>query len=563
MSNQRVGQLIKLTKVAFTKGEGQPLKLSGGGSSKQSKLFERGFNFNDMGIGGLDKEFYDIFRRAFGSRVFPPDVIRKMGLNHVRGMLLYGPPGCGKTLIARKIGKALNAKEPKVVNGPEVLNKYVGGAEEKIRELFKDAEKDQAELGDNSDLHIIIFDEIDAICKQRGSTNDGTGVHDSIVNQLLTKIDGVESLNNVLIIGMTNRKDMLDEAILRPGRLEVHVEIGLPNTEGRVQILNIHTANMRANGFLGSDVNIEDIAVRVKNYTGAEIEALVKAAASYAMERVIDMKALKIKEGAKMITTQADFLRAISDVVPKFGAKTADLESAYRLGIIKYGSNYDKLTTTLRQLVAQVRDSARTQLMSVLLQGDSGVGKTALACLLAKESGYPFVKLITGEDLLGLGESGRASKIISAFDDAHKSSLSVVIIDGIETLLEYVPIGPRFDNKVLQALLVLVKRVPSMIGRKILVIGTTNMGPEISAMGLQKAFIVNLTVPHISSPEEVKAVLQGSDYIISELDMETISTFVVEPIPIKRLLLLLEMAADDKKVVEADRFIQCLMGTGH
>merc|ERR1719502_1316983 len=94
-------------------------------------------------------------------------------------------------------------------------------------------------------LHIIIFDEFDAICKARGATSDNTGVHDSIVNQLLAKIDGVESLNNILIIGMTNRKDMIDEAILRPGRLEVHVEIGLPDTDGRLAILNIHTAKMR------------------------------------------------------------------------------------------------------------------------------------------------------------------------------------------------------------------------------------------------------------------------------------------------------------------------------
>ena len=152
----------------------------------------------------------------------------------------YGPPGCGKTLIARQIGKVLNAREPKIVNGPEVLDKYVGGSQEKIRALFVDAEKEQAEMGgrekgdlnrhlmppliicthiirctDASMLHIIIFDEMDAIMRSRGSTGDNTGVSDSIVNQLLSKIDGVDSLNNILIIGMTNRKDLIDEAILR------------------------------------------------------------------------------------------------------------------------------------------------------------------------------------------------------------------------------------------------------------------------------------------------------------------------------------------------------------
>lgn len=95
----------------------------------------------------------------------------------------------------------LNAKEPKIVNGPEILNKFVGASEENVRELFKDAERDQAEKGENSELHVIIMDEIDAICKQRGSVSSGTGVHDTVVNQLLTKIDGVDSLNNILLIG--------------------------------------------------------------------------------------------------------------------------------------------------------------------------------------------------------------------------------------------------------------------------------------------------------------------------------------------------------------------------
>lgn len=133
----------------------------------------------------------------------------------------------------------LNGKEPKVVNGPEVLNKFVGASEENVRKLFEDAEKDQAAHGNQSELHVIIFDEIDAICKSRGSVRDGSGVHDTVVNQLLTKIDGVDALNNILLIGMTNRKDMLDEALLRPGRLEVQVEIGLPDEKGRVQILTV------------------------------------------------------------------------------------------------------------------------------------------------------------------------------------------------------------------------------------------------------------------------------------------------------------------------------------
>merc|ERR1719262_1852629 len=175
-------------------------------------------------------------------------------------MLLYGPPGTGKTLLGRQIGKYLNAREPKIINGPEVLNKYVGQSEENIRKLFEDAEKEYKQEGDASQLHIVIFDEIDAICKTRGTRSDSTGVSDSIVNQLLSKIDGVDALNNILLIGMTNRKDLIDEALLRPGRLEVHVEISLPDEKGRVEILNIHTKSMREKQYLMPDVSLPDLA---------------------------------------------------------------------------------------------------------------------------------------------------------------------------------------------------------------------------------------------------------------------------------------------------------------
>eukprot|EP00163_Fabomonas_tropica_P005021 TRINITY_DN1447_c0_g2_i2.p1 TRINITY_DN1447_c0_g2~~TRINITY_DN1447_c0_g2_i2.p1 ORF type:complete len:326 (+),score=69.20 TRINITY_DN1447_c0_g2_i2:824-1801(+) len=202
------GQLLNATTVDL--GSGNPaIRIEGSAKARRSKqIFVTGFNFSDMGIGGLDEQFSQIFRRAFASRIFPSAVVQKLGINHVRGILLHGPPGTGKTLIARQIGKMLQAREPKVVNGPEILNKYVGQSEENIRNLFKDAEAEYHERGEDSDLHIIIFDEIDAICKQRGTAGGSTGVHDTVVNQLLSKMDGVDSLNNILVIGMTNRKGM-------------------------------------------------------------------------------------------------------------------------------------------------------------------------------------------------------------------------------------------------------------------------------------------------------------------------------------------------------------------
>lgn len=137
------GILMSETEISFTKTEGSPLNLKASKKRAAANAIVRpDFNFSDMGIGGLDDEFQIMFRRAFASRIFPPGLVEQLGINHVKGILLYGPPGTGKTLMARQIGKMLNAREPKIVNGPEVLNKFVGQSEENIRKLFADAEKE-------------------------------------------------------------------------------------------------------------------------------------------------------------------------------------------------------------------------------------------------------------------------------------------------------------------------------------------------------------------------------------------------------------------------------------
>ncbi|CAI5531228.1 unnamed protein product, partial [Closterium sp. Naga37s-1] len=495
-------------------------KLGVGGGGKAAALFkQKDFNFEKLGIGGLDAQFADIFRRAFASRVFPPHIISRLGITHVKGMLLHGPPGTGKTLIARQIGKLLNGMEPKVVNGPEILDKYVGAAEKNIRDLFADAEKDQKEHGDESDLHIIIFDEIDAICKSRGSVRDGTGVHDSIVNQLLTKIDGVESLNNILLIGMTNRKDMLDEALLRPGRLEVQIEIGLPDEEGRVKILAIHSNKMRENSFMGADVDLHSLAARTKNFSGAELEGLVKSAVSFALSRQTDPSDLtKAIDEDNIRVTMVDFEEALKEVRPAYGANTEQL-NMYRLnGMLQSLTAHHHILSTAKRQVLQVRSSERTPLLTCLLEGSPGSGKTALAATIAMESGFPFVKMISAETMVGMSEPSKCSAIAKVFDDAYKSAFSIVILDDIERLFEYVSIGPRFSNLVLQSLLVLVKRLPPE-GHKLYVIATTSLPEALQqAMHLSSSFNTVLTVPTLSRIETRAALKELDVFEADDID---------------------------------------------
>ena len=470
-------------------------------------------------------------------------------------------------MIARQIGKALNAREPKIVNGPEILNKYVGGSEEKIRELFAEAEQEQMEAGDNSMLHIIIMDEMDAICKQRGTVKDGTGVSDSVVNQLLSKIDGVDSLNNILLIGMTNRKDMIDDALLRPGRLEVHVEIGLPDEKGRLQILGIHTRNMREAKRITPEViqRLPEIAEKTKNFSGAEIEGLVKAASSYALTRCVDVKNLnKAPDMKNLILQFQDFERALGDVEPKFGAKSQELKAHYRNGFVPYGDSFDGLMGTLERLVEQVRTSDRTPLMSVLLSGPPSSGKTAIAAKSAVDSGFPFVRMISADEMIGYSDVSKSQMIHKSFMDSYKSPLSLIFIDDIERIIDYVAIGPRFSNTVLQTLLVLLKKVPPDEGRRLLIIGTTSCPHLLEDLGLVQAFGVVQNIPLLDEPSQIVEVLRVAAHM-NEKDARGIAKAITKPIGIKQLLMVAEMSKQGSAGgrVDPSTFMECLHTVGY
>ncbi|KAF5295350.1 hypothetical protein FQR65_LT01540 [Abscondita terminalis] len=497
---------------------------------------------------------------AFASRVFPPEIVEQLGCKHVKGILLYGPPGTGKTLMARQIGKMLNAREPKIVNGPQILDKYVGESEANVRRLFADAEEEEKRAGPNSGLHIIIFDEIDAICKQRGSVAGNTGVHDTVVNQLLAKIDGVEQLNNILVIGMTNRKDMIDEALIRPGRLEVQMEISLPNEEGRFQILNIHTARMKQFKKIDPDVDNRELATLTKNFSGAEIEGLVRAAQSTAMNRLIKAASkVEIDPDAieKLLVCRSDFLHALdNDIKPAFGSAMEILDQFLARGIFNWGPPVTSLLEDGRLFIQQARSTDTSGLVSVLLEGPPNSGKTSLASQLAKDSDFPFIKVCSPEEMVGFTETAKCLTIRKVFDDAYRSTLSCILVDNIERLLDYGPIGPRYSNLTLQALLVLLKKQPPP-GKKLLVLCTSSRRQVLEDMEMLSAFTAILHVPNLSKSEHLLAVLEQSE-VFSKQEMNQLGRHIQGKrvfIGIKKLLALIDMA---RQTEEGHRVIKLL-----
>ncbi|XP_028102216.1 vesicular-fusion protein sec18-like [Camellia sinensis] len=256
---------------------------------------ERALAVEKKALGEERSKAEELARMLAVERAAYPDLYGaaiELNLKHVKGMLLYGPPGSGKTLIARSICKFLNAKEPLIVNGPDVLDAFQGA---------------------KSDLHVIIFGEIDSIAKKKGSTMGLHHMDDRLVSQLLAMIDGPRALNNIFIIGTTNRKELIDEALLREGKIELHVKVECLDEQWRLQILGIYTRNMRQHFVLDKDVNLHEIACRMDGCSGSALASLVTRAHSYAVVHTVENGLLQhVKNDFKV--TMNHFLHAIEDV---------------------------------------------------------------------------------------------------------------------------------------------------------------------------------------------------------------------------------------------------------
>ncbi|MHA2025988.1 MAG: CDC48 family AAA ATPase [Candidatus Thorarchaeota archaeon] len=417
-------------------------------------------------IGGLGKELVKI-REMVELPMKSPELFKRLGISPPKGVLLMGPPGTGKTLIAKAVANESGANF-KVINGPEIMSKFYGESEQKLRETFEEAEKNAPT--------IIFIDELDSIAPKRA---DVTGeVERRVVAQLLALMDGLSGRGQVIVIGASNRPDDIDEALRRPGRFDREIVIGVPDKQGRLEILQIHTRSMP----LEEDIDIERLSAVTHGFVGADLNALAREAAMQALRRVlphIDPETGDIPADVlnNLFVTQADFDMALSDVSP----------SALREVLVEKPNVQWDDVGGLAKVKMQLREAVEAPLKhpevfeemgirtpkGVLLFGPPGTGKTLLAKAVATESEANFIS-VRGPEIFNkyVGESEKAVRDI--FKMARQTAPCILFFDEIDAILS--SRGQRDDTGVSQRIVnqFLAELDGMQTLQNVLVIGATN-----------------------------------------------------------------------------------------
>ncbi len=413
---------VSPTKEAAVIGDRTKIEIS----EKPAKEEKAGPRVTYEDIGGLSAEIKKV-REMIELPMKHPELFERLGVEAPKGVLLYGPPGTGKTLLAKALASETNAHF-ETLSGPEIMSKYYGESEEKLRQLFKTAEEQAPS--------IILIDEIDSIAPKR---EEVTGeVERRVVAQLLALMDGMEARGKVVIIGATNRPDSLDPALRRPGRFDREIEIGVPNRQSRLEVLQIHTRGMP----LSKDVDQEKLADVTHGFVGADLAALAREAGMRAIRRVlpeIDLQVESIPAETlnKIEVNNDDFQDALREMEP-----SAMREVMVESPNVKW-DDIGGLDEVKQELVESVEwPLTYAKLFAhmdakppkgILLYGPPGTGKTMLAKAVATESQANFIS-IKGPEFLSkwVGESEKAVR--ETFRKARQAAPSVVFLDEIDSI---------------------------------------------------------------------------------------------------------------------------------
>ncbi len=422
-------------------------------------------NYED--IGGLKEEIKKM-REMVEIPLKHPEIFEKLGIESPKGVLLHGPPGTGKTLLAKAVANESEANFI-LLNGPEVMSKYYGESEKKIRDIFEEAEKTAPT--------IIFIDELDAVAPKREETMGE--VERRVVSQILTMMDGMKSRGKVIVIGATNRVNSIDPALRRPGRFDREIAINAPDKEGRLSILKIHTRGMP----LTKDVNLDELASVTHGFVGADLEALSKESAMNVLRKYLPQMKLDEEEQIpphileKLIVKQSDFINALRNVRPSamrevlVETPNVDWDSVGGLDDVKQELG-EAVEWPMKYPESFKRMGIRPS-RGILLYGPPGTGKTLLAKAVAKESGANFIQ-VKGPSLLSMWVGKSEEGMRKVFERARQVAPCIIFFDEIDSLAgkRGVEAGTKVTERVLNQLLAEMDGLEDL--KDVLVVGATN-----------------------------------------------------------------------------------------
>ncbi|KAK2981705.1 hypothetical protein RJ640_005957 [Escallonia rubra] len=439
------------------------------------------------------------------------------------------------------------SSQVKVVNGPDLFGKYIGESEKNVREIFSEAIEDH------------ITQEINSLALQARGSNFEGGTGDRVVNQLLTMIDGFRELNNIFLIGTTNRLDLVDQAMLRPGRLELQLKVDFPDRNARLQILDIHCKKMRQRDRLSPDINLQDIgqsfifsnldfsliqfynvhviyiciASRTVGWSGAQLEAACNGALSLAMSRAAS-GGLQFIQEEDIKVLQSDFDRMIEEIDPAISKSVLQELNKLSEKIIEGLDAFAEVEKGTELLL-----KGNSKLTTCLLAGPPGSGKTTTAALMALKAKVQHVNMISLDTFPKLSEAEQCKKIVQIFENARTFQQSLIILDDIELLLKYNSVLPYCSVNIQYTLYQQLRIIPSKAA-KLLVIGTTCQKELLGKVGIADLFFIHIKVHSLQSRDARKVLQHLTFHQGADLD---VAMELLDHIPIKKLYGLVDLAS--------------------
>ncbi|GGL53477.1 CDC48 family AAA ATPase [Halocalculus aciditolerans] len=470
-------------------------------------------------IGGLDRELEQV-REMIELPMRHPELFQQLGIEPPKGVLLHGPPGTGKTLIAKAVANEIDAHF-ETISGPEIMSKYYGESEEQLREVFENAEEESPA--------IIFIDEIDSIAPKREETSGD--VERRVVAQLLSLMDGLEERGDVTVIAATNRVDAIDPALRRGGRFDREIEIGVPDQDGRKEILQVHTRGMP----LSEGVDVDYLAENTHGFVGADIESLAKEGAMNALRRIrpqIDLESDEIDAEIleSIHVTESDFKEALKGIEPSAMREVfVEVPDVTWNQVGGLEDTKERLRETIQWPLDYPEVFESMDLESakgVLMYGPPGTGKTLLAKAVANEANSNFIS-IKGPELLNkyVGESEKGVREV--FEKARSNAPTVVFFDEIDSIA-----GQRGRNqsdsgvgeRVVSQLLTELDGIEDL--EDVVVIATTNRPDLIDSALLRPGRLdrhVHVPVPDRDAREAILEVHTRNKPLADDVDLADVA----------------------------------------